>query len=148
MVERKGSVIYTSCAEVGLPTKMLCIPMSSVATLNMSLPSNIMFCGLFLTIWKQLNNIKLINSWGYLLSDLFQLPLRIGPPYRSMPASQTYMYYPLKVEGIMRPVTPNFVLPGNGPVDLIRLPKMVLLCLFWSVRQTTLGSLFLSKIKE
>ena len=86
VVERKGSAIYTSCAEV--PTKMLC---PAVATLNMSLPSNIMFCGLFLTIWKQI----LINSWGYLLCDFIQLPLRIGP--------QTYMYYPLKVEGIMRP---------------------------------------------
>ena len=33
---------------------------------------------------------------NYLICDLIQLPLRIGPPY--MP--QTYMYYPLKVEGI------------------------------------------------
>ena len=34
------------------------------------------------------------------------------------------------------PVTPNFVLPGNGPADLIRLPEMVRRtksrCLKWS----------------
>ena len=88
-------------------------------------------------------------------------------------------------------VAPDFVLPGNGPVDLIRLPEIVRRtkssCLkwstgpfqaarngltlpdfvlpgngtgpfqaarngptlpVWSVRQTTLGSLFLSEIKE
>ena len=40
------------------------------------------------------------------------------------------------VPGIGGAVTPNFVLPGNGPADLIRLPEMVRRtkssCLKWS----------------
>ena len=52
----------------------------------MSLPSNIMFCGLVLTV-----HVPFVNNTFH-----FE-----GPPY--MPASQTYMYYPLKVEGIVRP---------------------------------------------